>query len=139
MANKKKKKVDIRKKRAKLLKERQKKLPKEQLKEEKKKSKSKSDFDIRIEQESKLYWARGITGALSALVGRLFLGLIGLQLLFWMLFFWFAFPFITNKILKYEYKKDEWTWKNVIKPGIGAFFFLFMMVGIFIHTLLKLA
>jgi len=143
MAHKKKKrtkKFDPRKKRKEILKERKKSLSKDYLKQlgyKKAPQKTESDklIDIRLARETKLYWIRCITGALSALVGRLFIGLIGWFLLFWMLFFWFLFPFIVNKILKYESKKDEWTWKNVIKPGIGIFFFMFMIVSTFIHTI----
>jgi len=39
--------------------------------------------------------------------------------------------------LKYKYDKEEWNWKNIILPGIGIFFFLFMITGIFIHTILR--
>ncbi|MHA1291158.1 MAG: hypothetical protein ACTSQJ_00650 [Promethearchaeota archaeon] len=137
----KRKKVDVRKKREKILKERKKKLPKDIIKQElEKKEASKSEkerkLEIRLQRETHLYWIRAITGALSALVGRLVLGLIGWSLFFWMLFFWFVFPFIVNKILKYKYEEEEWTWKNVIKPGIGIFFFLFMIISVLIHTML---
>ncbi|MFX1309234.1 MAG: hypothetical protein ACFE8C_05990, partial [Promethearchaeota archaeon] len=43
---------------------------------------------------------------------------------------------VSFNILKYEYDKEEWNWKNIIMPGIGIFFFLFMIVGVFLHTLL---
>ena len=68
---------------------------------------------------------------------RLLFGLIGWFLFLWMLTWWFVFPFVVNFfVLKYEYVEDEWTWKNVILPGIGIFFFLFMIGGVFTHTLL---
>ena len=52
-------------------------------------------------------------------------------------YWWFVFPFVVNFfVLKYEYIEDEWTWKNVILPGIGMFFFLFMIGGVFTHTIL---
>ena len=76
-------------------------------------------------------------GPSTAFIGRLLLGLVGWFLLFWMLAFWFGFPFLVNQLLGYKYEEEEWTWKNVIKPGIGIFFFTFMIVGIFIHTMLK--
>ncbi len=135
------KKVDIRKKRSKFLKEQKKTLSKEQLEQQEKKTQQKTEsdklLDLRLKRETKLYWMRALSGALSALVGRLFLNLIGWLFFLWMLCFWFFFPFLINKILKYEYKQDEWTWKNVIKPGLGIFFFMFMIVGTLIHTLLK--
>ena len=130
------KKVDIRKRRQKLLKEKRKELQKKEIKTEKKPSK---EFDIRLEKETKLYLIRAITGALSALVGRLIIGLIGYFLLIWMLVWWFLFPFFVNYvILKYGYEKEEWSWKNIILPGIGIFFFSFMLVGVITHTILAL-
>ncbi len=131
----KRKKVDIRKRRQKLLKEKKKELQKKDIKSEKKPSK---DLDLRLEKETKLYWIRAITGVLSAFVGRLFLGLIGWFLFGWMLTWWFLFPFIVSFfILKYEYDKEEWHWKNMILPGIGMFFFMFMITGVLTHTLLN--
>ncbi|MFX0138660.1 MAG: hypothetical protein ACFFDN_33770 [Candidatus Hodarchaeota archaeon] len=130
----KRKKVDIRKRRLRLIKEKKKELQKKSVQIEKKPSKS---LDLRLEKETKLYWIRALTGALSALVGRLFFGFIGWFLFIWMLVWWFAFPFFVSFIiLKYEYDKEEWTWKNIILPGIGIFFFLFMIVGVFLHTIL---
>ncbi|MGV9199263.1 MAG: hypothetical protein ACOC4M_10625, partial [Promethearchaeia archaeon] len=77
-------------------------------------------------------------GVVSALIGRLFIGLVGWWLLLFMVVIWFGFPFIVNfAVLGYEYDKEDWNWKNIIKPGIGIYFFLFMIVGVFIHTLLK--
>jgi len=135
------KKVDIRKKREKLIKKRKKALPKDQQKEKEKKLQPKSEADnkleMKLERETKLYWSRAISGALSAFIGRMILQFIGWILFYWMLFFWFGFPFVINAILKYKYVKEEWTWKNVIKPGLGIFFFMFMIVGTIIHTFLK--
>ena len=135
------KKVDIRKRRDKLIKEQKKSIPKEVLKQQEKKAQPKSEsdrkLDIRLERETKLYWIRAITGALSGLLGRLLLGFIGWILLIWMLSFWFLFPFISNAILKYKYEKEEWTWKNIIKPGVGMFFFMFMIFSTVTHTFLK--
>jgi len=121
----KRKKVDIRKRRLRLIKEKKKELQKKSVQIEKKPSKT---LDLRLEKETKLYWIRALTGALSALVGRLIFGLIGWFLFIWMLVWWFLFPFFVSFIiLKYEYDKEEWTWKNIILPGIGIFFFLFMI------------
>lgn len=131
------KKIDIRKKRQKLIKEKKKKLQKQSIQVEKRPAKT---FDLRLEKETKLYWIRALTGALSAFVGRLVFGLIGWWLFFWMLAWWFLFPFVVSfNILKFEYDKEEWNYKNIIMPGIGIFFFLFMIVGVFIHTLLHFA
>ena len=131
----KRKKVDIRKRRQKLMKEKKKELQKKEIKIEKKPSK---ELDLRLEKETKLYWIRALTGGLSAFIGRIIFGLIGWFMFIWMLLWWFLFPFIVNfLILKYEITKEEWIWKNIILPGIGIFFFLFMIVGVFTHTLLS--
>jgi hypothetical protein len=130
----KRKKVDIRKRRLRLIKEKKKEFHKKSVQIEQKPSKT---LDLRLEKETKLYWIRALTGALSALVGRLIFGFIGWFLFIWMLVWWFLFPFFVSFIiLKYEYDKEEWTWKNIILPGIGIFFFLFMIVSVFLHTIL---
>ena len=130
----KRKKVDIKKRRQKLIKEKQKEFQKKTVKVEKKATKG---LDVRLEKETKLYWIRAITGISSAIVGRLIFGLFGWFLFLWMLTWWFIFPFVVNFfIFKYEFIKEEWTWKNVILPGIGIFFFLFMIGGVFTHTIL---
>ena len=127
------KKINIKKERKKLIKEKRKLLSKQELQEEKK---HKTKLDIRLEKETKLYWIRAITGALSALIGRL-IGFIGWPMLIWMVSFWFLAPFFFNfVVLRYNYDKEEWNWKNIIKPGIGIFFLLFMIVGVITHTLL---
>ena len=128
------KRVNIKRERQKLIKEKKKQYQKQDLPEDKKATKK---IDIRLAKETKLYWIRAITGALSGLIGRLFFGLIGWWLLLWMVCFWLITPFLVNfLILKYEYDKEEWNWKNIIKPGLGIFFFLFMIVSIFTHTFL---
>lgn len=135
-----KKTLDIRKKRKKLIQKKQKELGKKDILPEKKKLKSEKEekLEARLKKETRLYWMRALMGGLSALIGRLLLGLVGWFLLFWMLAFWFGFPFIASFIIfRYEYNEEEWNWKNIIKPGIGIFFFLFMIVGIIIHTTLK--
>ncbi|MFX1308325.1 MAG: hypothetical protein ACFE8C_01370, partial [Promethearchaeota archaeon] len=111
----KRKKIDIKKRRQRLIKEKKKKLQKQSIQVEKRPTKS---FDLRLEKETKLYWIRALTGALSAFVGRLIFGLIGWFSFIWMLVWWFLFPFIVSfNILKYEYDKEEWNWKNIIMPG----------------------
>ncbi|MBY8982441.1 MAG: hypothetical protein KGD57_05805 [Candidatus Lokiarchaeota archaeon] len=134
MANKKRpKKIDIRKKRKKLIKLRQETLDKP-IKEKKGK---KSTLDIRLERQTKLYWSRAITGALGGLISRLLFGLIGWWLFLWMIVFWFLFPFFASFVIfKFEYDKEEWNWKKIISPGLGIYFFVFMIVTTIIHTLL---
>ena len=141
MASKKKhaKRFDVRKKRAKLLKEREKQQPKEEREEREEKKKFKTEkeekLEIRLAKETKLYWIRAATGVLSGLVG-ISIGLTSWSLLIWMLSFWLGFPFLASfLILRYKYDKEEWNWKNIIRPGIGIFFFLFMIIVVLIHTL----
>jgi len=131
-----KKRKNIKKERQKLLREKRKELEKQDLLPDKKTMKA---IDIRLEKETKLYWIRAITGVLSALVGRILFGFVGWWLLIWMVCFWFITPFFVSfVILRYKYDKEEWNWKNIIKPGIGIFFFLFMITGVITHTLLAL-
>ncbi len=133
----KRRKVDIRKRRQKLIKEKEKEYKKKNATGEKAVKTPATDLDLRLEKETKLYWIRAITGASSAIIGRLIFGLIGWFLFLWMLIWWFLFPFIVSFfILKYEYDKEEWNWKRIILPGIGIFFFMFMICGVFTHTIL---
>ncbi len=134
-----KKKIDVRKKRAKLLKERKKEQPIQGITQDKKKVKTEKEeaLEIRLKKETRLYWIRAITGLFSALIGRFYLGLTSWWLFLWMAAFWFGFPFFVSFVIfRYDYDEEEWNWKNIIKPGIGIFFFLFMIVAIFIHTML---
>lgn len=140
MASKKKrkKKVDVRKKRSKLLKERQKVLPSEEIQLDKKRAKTEKEqtLEIRLGKETKLYWVRAIMGTLCGFVGVYFFDLVSYPLLIWMLAFWFGFPFFVSFVIfRYEYDKEEWSWKNIIMPGIGIYFFLFMIVAIIMQTL----
>ena len=128
------KRVNIKKERQKLLKEKRKLLPKQDMQVDKKVTKK---IDIRLEKETKLYWIRAIAGALSGLIGRLLFGLFGWLLFIWMICFWFITPFFVSYVLlRYEYDKEDWNWKNIIKPGLGIFFFLFMIVTVLTHTFL---
>jgi hypothetical protein len=127
------KRVNIKKERKKLIKEKQRLSTKQEQQEERK---QKTKLEIRLEKETKIYWIRAAMGVSSALIGRL-IGFIGWPMLIWMLCFWFLSPFLFSfVILRYDYDKEEWNWKNIIKPGIGIFFLLFMIVGVITHTLL---
>jgi len=129
------KRVNIKKERQKLMKEKRKSHPEQEFIYSDKKSTKK--IDIRLEKETKLYWIRAITAVLSGLLGRLLLGIYGFWLFIWMLCFWFLTPFFVSFfILKYQYDKEEWNWKNIIKPGIGIYFLLFMIVTVVTHTFL---
>jgi Flp pilus assembly protein TadB len=96
-----------------------------------------SALDIRLEKETKLYWIRAVTGVIGVIILRL-IGFVGWLLLIWMLVLMFLFPFAINYTLGYKLDKEEWTWKNVLKPGLGVFFFMFMIFGVIMHTSLVL-
>ncbi|MFX1233823.1 MAG: hypothetical protein ACFFBY_04605 [Promethearchaeota archaeon] len=126
--------INIKKERKKLIKEKKKLLQKQDLLTDKKSTK---EIDIRLEKETKLYWVRALSGLVSGLLGVL-IGLKGWVLLIWMICFWFITPFFVSFIVfRYEYNKENWSWKNIIKPGIGIFFLLFMIVSIITFTLIK--
>ena len=128
------KRVNIKKERQRRIKEKKKQLQKQDLLQEKKATKG---IDIRLEKETKIYWVRAGTGAATGLIGVL-IGLKGWWLLIWMMCFWFITPFFVSFfVFRYEYNKEEWNWKNIIKPGIGIFFFLFMIVSIITFTLAR--
>ena len=129
------KRINIKKERKKLIKEKRKQLQKQDLLVDKKSTK---EIDVRLEKETKLYWIRAITGASVGLIGIL-IGLIGWWMFIWMMCFWFITPFFVSFIIfRYEYNKEKWNWKNIIKPGIGIFFLLFMIVSILTFTLMRI-
>ncbi len=142
MASKKKrtkKKVDVRKKRAKLLKERKRLQPSTDIPLEKKREKTEKEqaLEIRLKKETKLYWVRAIMGAICGFTGVYFFRLVSWPLFIWMLGFWLAFPFLVSfGIFRYEYDEEEWNWKNIFMPGIGIYFFLFMIIALFTYTML---
>jgi hypothetical protein len=124
-------KIDIRKKRKKLMKIRKEKLDVEKEEERGKKKK----IDIRLERETKLYWARAAVGFGCGLLGRL-MGFVGWLLLIWMVLFMILFPFLANFIIfKFGYDAEEWNYKKILSPGLGIFFFLFMITTTIVHTL----
>ncbi|MEJ2250806.1 MAG: hypothetical protein P8Y97_14285 [Candidatus Lokiarchaeota archaeon] len=91
-----------------------------------------------VKKKKRLKKVRALSGVIFALVGRLIFQFVGWILLFWMLAFWFGFPFITSFIIyRYPYDKENWNWKHIIKPGLGIYFLLFMITGTIIHTFLK--
>ena len=131
--DKRRKKINIKKERQKLIKEKRKELEKQDSYQEKRNLKK---IDIRLSKETNLYWIRALSGVITGIIGPL-IGLIGWWLLLWMVCFWLLLPFLTNfGILKYGYDKEEWNWKNIIKPGLGIFFLLFMIAAIIVHTLM---
>jgi len=83
----------------------------------------------------KFYWSRAAFGAISVLLGRVVFGYVGWNLFYWLLGWWFGFPWLLSfLILRIPYEKGKWDWKMIIKTGIGIFFFIFMVVGTLVHT-----
>ncbi|MHA1871667.1 MAG: hypothetical protein ACTSU2_10100 [Promethearchaeota archaeon] len=101
-----------------------------------KKKKEEIEKDEAKKQEDRFYWAKTITGALSAFIGRYFFNLVGWNMLLYMLGFWFGFPFILTFMMGYKYDKEKWDWKMILKTGVGMFFFAFMVTGTIVHTLM---
>jgi len=133
-----KKKVDVRKKRSKLLKERKKEHPSEEILIDKKRPKTQKEqaLEIRLAKETRLYWVRAIMGALTGFIGVYFFELVSWYLFIWMLSFWLGFPFFVSFVIfRYEYDEEEWSWKNIFLPGIGIFFFLFMIVALLTYNI----
>ncbi len=91
---------------------------------EKKESKSKK---LTIEQ--KFYWVRTGVAAITALLGVLAFGLKGWWMLLYLVLFLFGWPFIQSLLIfRLPYKKGEWDWKKILKTGVGAHFFTFMLL-----------
>ena len=113
-------------------------VPKEKHeKKEKQKSVKEAALNTKIERETKIYWLRGAIGAISALILRS-IGFVGWTLLIWLGGLLILVPFVINFIKGYKMDKEEWTWKNILKPGALLFFLLFMLVGVIVHTLFEL-
>lgn len=87
--------------------------------------------------ENKMYWTRIVTGFGSALLGRIAFGLIGWNMLIWMISWWFGFPWIASFLIwRIPYDKQKWDWKMIMKTGIGIFFFIFMLTSTIAHTII---
>ena len=87
--------------------------------------------------EDKMYWARVFTGIGAAILGVGVFQIIGWRLLIYMIAIWWGFPwFVSFVILREPYVKDKWDWKMIMKTGWGAFFFMFMLIGTIIWTLI---
>ena len=88
--------------------------------------------------EEKFYWVKAGTGAITALLGVLVFQLVGWWLLIYMLGFLLIWPFFQSFVIfRLPYKKDQWDWKQILKSGIGAYFFIFMLISTLSFTLLN--
>jgi hypothetical protein len=86
--------------------------------------------------EDKFYWSKALTGIIAAIFGSAVFKLIGWWMLAYLLVFLLVFPFFLSFVIfKLKYIKDQWDWKKILKTGLAAFFFLFMLVSTAIHTI----
>ncbi len=87
--------------------------------------------------EEKFYWVKVITAIVTALLGVLVFNLRGWWMLLYLAGFLLLWPFIQSfLIFRLPYKKDQWDWKQILKTGVGAFFFIFMLISTASFTLL---
>lgn len=101
-----------------------------------KKTREEIQKDEKKAKEDKFYWARVITGVAAGIAGPL-IGFVGLKMLLWLVCFWIGWPFVLSfVILRYPYEKGKWDWKMILKTGVGAFFFVFMVSSTLLHTLM---
>ncbi|MCF2138958.1 MAG: hypothetical protein K9W44_02735 [Candidatus Lokiarchaeota archaeon] len=86
--------------------------------------------------EEKFYWVKVIVAVISALFGVLVFDLRGWWMFLYLVGFILIWPFIQSfLIFRLPYKKEQWDWKQILKTGIGAFFFIFMLVSTACFTL----
>jgi hypothetical protein len=87
--------------------------------------------------EDKFYWVRSMSGIVFALLGRVVFNLVGWPMFFWMIAFWFGWPWLISFVIfRIPYEKGKWDWKMIMKTGIGAYFFLFMLTSTIAHTIM---
>jgi len=87
--------------------------------------------------EEKFYWVKAGTGAISAFFGVFIFRLVGWWLLIYMLGFLLIWPFFQSFVIfRLPYKKDRWDWKEILKSGMGGYFFIFMLVSTMVFTLM---
>ena len=91
-----------------------------------------------ITTEEKFYWVRVAVGAISALLGVLVFKLVGWWIFLYMMLLLLGWPFIQSfLIFRLPYKKDKWDWKQILKTGIGGYFFTFMFISTICFTLVS--
>jgi len=88
-----------------------------------------------LSMEEKFYWSRVITGVLSGILGAWPIQLVGWWMFLYMMIFQFIFPFFLSFVVfRLPYIKGKWDWKNILKTGIGANFFIFLLASTAVHT-----
>lgn len=87
--------------------------------------------------EDKFYWTRALVGALVAIIGTVGFHFVGWVMLAWMGGFLLGFPWIMSFVIfRIPYVKGKWDWKHILKTGIGAYFFIFMLIATILHTII---
>lgn len=102
-------------------------------------SKKKAEVEKKkeISMEDKFYWVRTFSGIIFAFFGRYVFHLIGRWMLLYLVLCWFGFPWIMSFVIfRIPYEKEKCNWKMIMKTGICAFFFMFMLTATIIHTLM---
>jgi len=89
-----------------------------------------------LSMEEKFYWSRAITGLLSGILGAWPIQIVGWWMFLYMMCFQFIFPFFLSFVVfRLPYKKGKWDWKNILKTGMGANFFIFLFASTAVHTI----
>lgn len=86
--------------------------------------------------EEKFYWVKVITAVVSALFGVLVFDLRGWWMFLYLAGFMLIWPFFQSFVIfRLPYKKKQWDWKKILKTGVGAFFFSFMLISTVCFTI----
>ncbi|MBN2155134.1 MAG: hypothetical protein JW776_03765 [Candidatus Lokiarchaeota archaeon] len=102
-----------------------------------KKTKVELEKDAITRQKELFYWGKAITGAIAGFLGVTLFRLVGWWMLLYMILVWFGFPWILSfGFFRFQYDKDNWSWKEILKEGAGIFFLTFMLVSTIFHTIM---
>ncbi|MHA1776225.1 MAG: hypothetical protein DRO88_11980 [Promethearchaeia archaeon] len=87
--------------------------------------------------EEKFYWVKVITAVVSSLFGVLVFDLRGWWMFLYLAGFMLVWPFLQSFVIfRLPYKKKQWDWKKILKTGVGAFFFSFMLISTVCFTII---
>lgn len=89
--------------------------------------------------EQKFYWVRTGVAFLTGLLGVLLFNLKGWWMFLYLILLLLGWPFFQSFVIfRLPYKKDEWDWKKILKTGVGAHFFSFMLISTICFSLITL-
>ncbi len=101
-----------------------------------KKTKVELEKDAITRQKELFYWAKAITGALAGFLGVYMFQLVGWWMFIYMILMLAGFPWILSfGYFRFRYDKENWSWKEILKEGVGIFFLTFMLMATVCHTL----